>query len=578
MKHFLYSGAGLLLAAAATSCVDDNYDLSDIDTTVRVQVNDLTVPVNIDPFTMESIFDLDPDDPNETAQVVDGVYAIVREGEFTSDNISVDNIYLDSDVSETATTVIETGVSGSLPGGHNLEVPFYTNPIHVSSESNSVPVEIKEIQKVGANFTVNYHLSFEELHGKLSKLSLRNVVIDFPKGLTGTPNVGTYDPNAGTLTISNINLTSPRLDITMACTELDFKVLGGEFNADTHRAAFSSTLQISSGTLCFNSSDHTGNVPSQLTLKADGDLSDIDVTSFTGRMTYNIDGVDVNSILLDDLPDVLSQKDTRIVLENPQIYLSVDNPVSIYGLAATTGVQITSIFKDEDGAVTDITRHWLDGGPFEVSALPVSAYCLAPSDPKSAPAGFPNPLFVPFTSLRTVLEGAGLPAELNIDLVEPRVFNQTVNRLPLGRDLGNVRGKYRFVAPLAFGAGSQLVYTDTEDGWNDEDVDKIVIETLQVETTVTSDLPIDVNFTAYPIDVDGHRINNVTIEGATVPAGAKDHRLVIRITGEVRHLDGVVFTAIALTPANMESPLNPLQTISCKDIRATVSGYYEKEL
>lgn len=275
---------------------------------------------------------------------------------------------------------------------------------------------------------------------------------------------------------------------------------------------------------------------------------------------------------------MLSQKDTRIILENPQIYLSITNPVAQYGLAASTGLGITSVFKDENGTVTGTTYHSLDNGTFEVSALPSSAYCLAPTKPSSDPQGYENASFVPFHSLQTVLEGQGLPAELDIDLVNPSVFNQAVNHIPLGRSLGDVKGNYRFVAPLSFGAGSQLIYTDTEDGWNDEDVDKITIETLQVETTVSSQLPIEVNFTAYPIDIHGNRINNVSVEGAAVPANASDHKLVIRITGEIQHLDGVVFTATATVPADMESPLNPSQSISCKDIRATVSGYYEKEL
>lgn len=578
MKHFLYLGAGVLLAAAATSCVDDDYDLSDIDSTVRVQVNDLTVPVNIDPFTMESIFDIDPNDPDATVQVVDGVYAIVREGDFTTDEIKIGSLRLAADDFESAGTVLETGVSGQVPGGIDITVPFHTEEVSVSSESDAVPVEITEIDKIGATFTITYNLSFAGLENKVSKMSLRDVVINFPKGLTGTPNIGTYDPAKGELRIANVNLSTPRLSISMQCSELDFKVLGGVYDAAAHKAEFHTSVQIASGTLSFNSSDFTGNVPAQLTLKSDGRISAIDVTSFTGRITYNIDGADVSSVQLNDLPDVLSQKDTRIILENPQIYLSITNPVAQYGLAASTGLGITSVFKDENGTVTGTTYHSLDNGTFEVSALPSSAYCLAPTKPSSDPQGYENASFVPFHSLQTVLEGQGLPAELDIDLVNPSVFNQAVNHIPLGRSLGDVKGNYRFVAPLAFGAGSQLIYTDTEDGWNDEDVDKITIETLQVETTVSSQLPIEVNFTAYPIDIHGNRINNVSVEGATVPANASDHKLVIRITGEIQHLDGIVFTATATVPADMESPLNPSQSISCKDIRATVSGYYEKEL
>lgn len=83
MKHFLLLSAGVIAASALTGCVDDKYDLSDIDTTVKVEVNDLTVPVNIDPITMKTIFDINEDDPDATVKELDGVYAIVRSGSFS---------------------------------------------------------------------------------------------------------------------------------------------------------------------------------------------------------------------------------------------------------------------------------------------------------------------------------------------------------------------------------------------------------------------------------------------------------------------------------------------------------------
>ena len=50
-----------VVTSVTTGCVDDNYDLSDIDTTTRVEVKDLTIPVNIDAVTLSDILDLDDD-------------------------------------------------------------------------------------------------------------------------------------------------------------------------------------------------------------------------------------------------------------------------------------------------------------------------------------------------------------------------------------------------------------------------------------------------------------------------------------------------------------------------------------
>lgn len=579
MNHFLRLSAGTLAAIALTACVDDKYDLSDIDTTVQVEVNDLTLPVNIDPFTMSSIFDIDENDPDATVKVVDGIYAIVRSGEFSSSQIRIAPITLNSHVSTSVSATINTNVSGNVPGGIDLSIPLAIDEVSVSYASDNIPVEIVSIDRIGGDFRVDFILSFPELDGRLRRLSLRDLDIDFPKGLTGTISAGTYDPENGRVHIDRIDLTSPRLTLSLVCSALDFKKIGGTFSASSHSASIATKLEVKSGRLCFNTSDFTGNVPSAITFSATGQLSDINVRTFSGTINYDIDGVNISPVTLSDLPDVLRQKDTRINIINPQIYLNVSNPLSPYGLQAQTGFNILSVFRDDNGTVTGKTEHALDApGYFTISKAANSNYCLSPLGPTNVPSGFNPATQVDFSSLSSVLEGNGLPSELDITLVSPKVANQKVSNLPIGSDLGIVSGRYEFVAPLSFGEGSQVIYTDTESGWNDEDVDAITIRSLSVSTTVSSQLPIDVNFTGYPIDVNGRRINNVSIEGAVVPAGCKDYPITIRITGEVKHLDGIEFTATGVVPSNMTGPLSPRLSLDCKDIRATVSGYYNKEL
>ena len=52
--------------------------------------------------------------------------------------------------------------------------------------------------------------------------------------------------------------------------------------------------------------------------------------------------------------------------------------------------------------------------------------------------------------------------------------------------------------------------------------------------------------------------------------------LTIELTGEVRHLDGIRLVAV-LEGGTDDTPLSPEQTLTLTDIRARVSGYYEKE-
>ena len=50
------------------------YDLSDIDTTVRVDVNSLVIPINLDEIQLKSIFDIDTEDPDAKVKLIDGQY------------------------------------------------------------------------------------------------------------------------------------------------------------------------------------------------------------------------------------------------------------------------------------------------------------------------------------------------------------------------------------------------------------------------------------------------------------------------------------------------------------------------
>lgn len=79
----------LLGIATMSSCIDNDYDLSDIDSTVRVDVNDLVLPVNLDDITLKSIFNIKEGD---RVQIVDGQYAFIEDGSFTSDEIKINEV------------------------------------------------------------------------------------------------------------------------------------------------------------------------------------------------------------------------------------------------------------------------------------------------------------------------------------------------------------------------------------------------------------------------------------------------------------------------------------------------------
>ena len=87
----MLTGMSALSLLALSSCIDNAYDLSDIDTTARLQVKELTIPLNLDHITLDQVIDLDDDSEivKETDALGNVFYAIKKEGTFKSDPIDV---------------------------------------------------------------------------------------------------------------------------------------------------------------------------------------------------------------------------------------------------------------------------------------------------------------------------------------------------------------------------------------------------------------------------------------------------------------------------------------------------------
>lgn len=564
MKHsVLCYAVATAVVIFATSCVDDDYDLTDIDSTVRLQVKELTIPVTLDPIEMSTVLS-----ESDNIKIVNGAYSVSETGRFTSSPVKINSINLSFNTSGSVTTNIELPWNSGTqhPTDNEIFLPVSSDNISFNLQSNDVPSEIQSIEEIKGDFTLTFDIAFSSQ----SVRNLKNGKIQLPKGLI-TDNAN-YNPSTGVFTISSKKLVNGKLTIVLNCTGINYAQSGASFDPMNHTAILSGNVRIISGDISIDNS--TGNLPNSLSLTTSNHMSPISVKKFTGRIKYDIKGVNISDVDLSDLPDLLNQDGTQISLSNPQIYLNVENPLYTYGLGATASLSITKHFAPEQGSPEQTYSSDL----INVSNAASSAYVLAPRKPDQIAEGFSNPTFVRFADLSEVLMGNGLPRTLSIDLIDPQVYEQRVEDLVLGEELGIVNGTYDFVAPLQLNANSQVVYTTTEDGWNDDDVDKITVQTLIVKAIATSTVPFALHVEAYPIDVNGNKINNVEIVGADLGANCKNQELVIRITGEVTHLDGIHIVAKGYTSDNMTKPISPDQSLTLNNLKATVSGYYDTEL
>lgn len=561
-----------------SGCMDDKYDLSDIDTTVEVKVTDLTVPVNIDPILLDNLFDLEEDD---RIKIVDGYYAVVEEGDIDTDEIIIDRIMLDAPYIESSNN--ELYMSGSAAESRRrAKADEYVFPMNLPPSSfeyrtDDVSEFIVSMDEIGTEFTFDIDLTLSGLENVVNSGEAKNLKLQIPTGLKLKGGAASYNPATGVYTLSSVPMVRNKINIRIEAVGLDADEAGIKYDYHNHTMDIKGKVAVLDGELYIKNSDlkPSASIPSHITLHSDYTMSDILVTSFSGEMEYKIENTSFTDVDLSGLPDFLSQEGTDIRIVNPQLYLNIYNPLYTYALYADTGMEIKSFGRDDSEKT-----YMPDNGTFRVAgdvSEPYVKLCLSPTVPKEWYDGFDNSEHVPFTSLSDVLSGNGIPKSLSVRLVNPLVPRQRVSNLLLGVDLGKVHGKYSFFAPLNLKAGSSVVYSKREDGWNDEDIDALTVQALEVNVNVTSDVPLALKLTGYPIDKNGNRINNVDILGGDVQANADSQPVRLYITGEIKHLDGIEFVAVA-TAADSQVPLNPDMNVKLTNLRAKVSGVYNKEL
>ena len=584
MKSRLISFGSLAgLAVILTGCVDNDYDLSNIDTTSEIKVNNLTLPVKMDAITLNDIFDIEEGSKIQTV-TVNGqeFYAVTQHGDISSQSIDIPAFTTFSPtIAETNATfelqLPDINTRADLPSleyRYNLK-DFDPQPVSIKAEG--IDEAVKDILMLESK-PMTLKVTFRETElPSFIDLYFEKLELVILKGLqfTSLPSNYSYNPTSGVLTLTEIACPDKTATITLTATGIDFtkndtKVQNGKFD-------FSGEVRLLSGVLktVINLSQIETFTPSaKVNFNVKTVVDPFEATHFTGNVEYHLtgNGLDIAPVTLNDIPDFLNQPGTDLKLANPQIYLNLNNPVANYNLYYQTGLELVSVrgenktpYSPDNGKL--IATEVYNPGPYN--------FVLSPKEPTSPLEDYASRLqHIPFTGLSDVLSGDGLPEQIEINLLNPGLPFQKVVRFELGNPIDGISGSYDFIAPIALKNGSTIVYSDSKDGWNDEDIDKIKITTLEIEADVTSTIPLEASLVAYPLAVGGNRIPGVKAYGE-IPANANGKHIIIKMEGTIEHLDGVTFEA-TVHPGS-ENALAPNQTIRLENLRARISGSYTTE-
>ena len=145
----------------------------------------------------------------------------------------------------------------------------------------------------------------------------------------------------------------------------------------------------------------------------------------------------------------------------------------------------------------------------------------------------------------------------------------------------NITTGYEVKTPLMFTEGTNIVYTETMDGWG-SDLEDVEFNKVEATMSVTNNLPLGVNLTAVAIDNTGNMIDNVEVNmSMNLEANStKDASITITTkNGSIKGLDGLKLTVTAKgSEATKNVSLNENQYIQIKDLKLKLKGGITMEL
>ena len=595
------AAAPLLLAG----CVDDNYDFDDIDTTTRITVNDLTVPLNLKPIVLENIIDLEG---NENISVVEvggtKVYAIEKSGEISTDVVSVNPIQIVSPAIA-PTSISLSAVSGrSQTSARRVVVEDFAVEYPITSslasrfdfKAEGIDEAVRSLTEVTtvSPASITIRLVFpSSLASMIGRVEFRGAQVDLPKGLYygdnqgARCNHGTYNPETGLLTLDeSIDFSSSQnaIEISLEFTRLDTSVAG--IDIANQELEYSGSLGLRAQGSILLTPRLSQTLPSDFNLESQYDVASFYVATFSGQLDYPLEGIVIDPIDLSGLPEFLDDPETQLILGNPQIYVGALNTTADYQTGLRGQLALNSLWaQDGEQHLSPMFNVGWDRGPVVYNiAMAPDTQDLAMLDK------YPNPARYTFIELSNILtsfninHSLGLPDKIGVELLDLHFYGNA-KRFPVknGPDtnagtIAPLKGSYTFYTPFSFRDGSRIVYSKTETGLASEDFDKLYVSRLHLTAQATNTLPVTVTLSAYPVDEAGIRIGEC-IQGIELLPGASQ-TVALEIVGidnrPFNRIDGINYRAIVAADTD-EKALSPDQTITLSDLRITVDGYYETD-
>ena len=359
---------------------------------------------------------------------------------------------------------------------------------------------------------------------------------------------------------------SDDVKIPINITKIDFEKAGAEYIfkddvKDNNVIKLNGDIALK-GNISLNGSMNSG---ASASIKIDIESNEITVEEVSAVVDPEID-ITIDPIEVAELPDFLNDEEAAIELTDPRLFFTVTNPSPI---PVTFGATLVPM---KTGAV-------MNSVDIEGIEIPANCenYVICIHQNANVDADIVADSKVIVEDLHNLI--TKIP-----ELIEVENIEVTVPETPVTVQADKtyeMSTAYEINTPLMFTEGTNIVYTETMDGWG-SDLEDIEFNEIEATMSVNNQLPLGVNLTAVAIDNTGNMIDNVEVNmSMNLEANStKDASITITTkNGSIKGLDGLKLTVTAKgSEATKNVSLNENQYIQIKDLKLKLKGGITMEL
>lgn len=556
MKKNFFFGIGCLALASCllSACVDDKYDVNDMDMTIG-STSDLALPsLSTDSILLKNIMDLGEDD---IIKVKDGEFRLVTSGQANMTETEVNEITISKPNIEAVHTNVQLNTNGNparyrAVAGVPDETFAYTITeqnkafFEVNETSNVISEDLVDVDAVafkeGIVLKSTLNLTFSNGGDFIKKIHLQNLSLSTPKDLSFEKAELTYTQNGqsktnqvsisdGLVSISGENdvVVDAGKPVYLALT-LDMAEVNGNGISFVNKKIEINSLFKFNGTFAIKSEEFENLSAAQLQQIQDNGIASVIpqevafdiVSAFSDNISVvRVDAIaqkavsEPEPIVLDNMPNFLKDESVKIVLNNPPFIIEWNNPfpagsvVNPDAAAVKNNLTIESVKGDEVIARKLAT----------LSGIPSGKSILVLAD---APATAEVPArYASYNRINVVVENLN---ELLMTIPDKICINFAPVTIAL-KDLVpgqyNTQVDYCVDTPLEFLDGSKLIYEDVEDVEDDmDDASDFDAKAIEIQANVVTNLPMDLTLSVDALDRSGRSLKGGVIDVNDVVVGA----------------------------------------------------------